>query len=271
MPAKDELDESIKRLERAHSELNRHSTPPSSSSGGGGFTQLHIENLRNQQQRQQNANTNNGRPKNSSSSSSSTTSSSSSSSSAVMHPNSNDESTKSSNQETKKTTSVIRSKGGFSIPLNASYCINPIPINCLPRHQYIYQQQQQQQQPQPNVVYYNYNHQSNHQSPSNRNSDHLFKDFDEIKAEESLLFQKKNFDLEEENSCLKEVNMRLRFAQVKNVCVNVVDAATAASAASLTTDNNNNQHGQVYAHLTRLPIHRVNIEIYNFVKDIDFF
>lgn len=165
MPAKEELTESIRRLERAHSELKR----PSISTP----TQDEFEDNRREDL---------------------------------------------TNRSLPKKAPSIRSKG-FSIPLNASYCLNSIPINCL-HHQYIYHR--------PTITYYHptsleetisAGHETNSTSSSRHQSQHLFKDYEEIKAEEEnlLLAQKKSFDLEEENSCLKEVNMRLRFAQVKNV------------------------------------------------------
>lgn len=88
-------------------------------------------------------------------------------------------------------------------------------------------------------------------------SEELFKDYDDIKAEESLLFQKKNFDLDEENSCLKEVNMRLRFAQVKNV----YGGENSVEAGRIKTKESDTNRSIVYpvTNLSRLPIRVWNI------------
>lgn len=113
-----------------------------------------------------------------------------------------------------KKAASIRSKG-FSIPLNASYCINSIPINCV-HHQHIYHAppiQPQAQTTTPPLYHQQQQLDQEHDDDAN--------DADEdVSTVESLHFQKKNFDLEEENSCLKEVNMRLRFAEVRKNYLN---------------------------------------------------
>lgn len=88
----------------------------------------------------------------------------------------------------------IRSKG-FSIPLNASYCPNSLPINCVQEHFLI----------------------NNNQIDDERTMD-IYEDLmanENIQDEDSKL--KEDFDLVEDNSCLKEVNLRLKYAEIKNL------------------------------------------------------
>jgi hypothetical protein len=179
-----------------------------------------------------------------------------------------------------KKAPSIRSKG-FSIPLNASYCLNSIPITCIHHHQHcMMHPQHQQQQHQQNLNNHHLHHHHNEpiltrtsiivatpsvtkqqtlavKSPTTTTTTmsdiELFKDYDEIKAQESLLFQKRHFDLEEENSCLKEVNMRLRFAQVKNVTAN------DTNNSSIINDDENNYNNVTFRHLSIVSNNKVNV------------
>jgi hypothetical protein len=140
----------------------------------------------------------------------------------------------------------IRSKG-FSIPLNASFCLNPMPVNF--RHnrdlssssitatttaeilnltcneenthvdnlysirnklqqQYLYQQHLNKLDLNIENIY------------NNNNLDMTLNESAQMynaACDESILFPINTFDLKEANSCLKEVNLRLKFAQINNI------------------------------------------------------
>lgn len=262
-PKKDELTLSIKRLERAHSELIK--PPVSSVDEMDSTSPKRIQNHQNHSQynfhHHHNIHTNEAENEYEDEAET-----------AIPPPPPPPQT-----RLAKKAPS-IRSKG-FSIPLNASYCLNSIPITCIHHHQHCMHPQHHQQQQNLN------NHHHNEpiltrtsiivatpsvtkqqtlsvKSPTNTttttNDIELFKDYDEIKAQESLLFQKRHFDLEEENSCLKEVNMRLRFAQVKNVANDNNNNNNSSMINDDENNYNNNNNTVTFRHLSIVSNNKVN-------------
>jgi hypothetical protein len=165
-----------------------------------------------------------------------------------------------SNTNVKKQAS-IRSKGGFSIPLNASYCVTnsnfTTPIN--ERRSYatnsnthnnnslvsnseilnskctddlvtqnqssfyaIKNKLQQEYLYQQHLANNNNNNNNNNKRGFTKNvdvdEDATLDDYDDkVNDENCILFPINSFDLKEANSCLKEVNLRLKYAQINNI------------------------------------------------------
>jgi hypothetical protein len=165
--------------------------------------------------------------------------------------------------------SLQRSKGGFSIPLNASYCVNTSKANFTPsserrfcdsrcnnsslasnseilncssccddhnqtnpsfytiknklKQEYLYQQQMKKLDMNIDKIYAskNFNTRNNldtdlNESNYNFNQNKVRSDDNEY-DESSILFPINSFDLKEANSCLKEVNLRLKYAQINSI------------------------------------------------------
>lgn len=162
-----------------------------------------------------------------------------------------------------------RSKGGFSIPLNASYCVNTSKANFTPsserrfydsncnnsslvsnseiincssccddhnqanpsfytiknklKQEYLHQQQMKKLDMNIDKIYAtkNFNTTNNldttlNESNNNFNQNKARSDDNEY-DESSILFPINSFDLKEANSCLKEVNLRLKYAQINSI------------------------------------------------------
>ena len=157
-----------------------------------------------------------------------------------------------SNANVKKQAS-IRSKGGFSIPLNASYCVTnsnfTTPINerrgsyapnnsnglvsnseilnlkCTddlvtqnPSSFYAIKNKLQQEYLYQQHLINNKNNKRSFTKKADVDEDVTMHDYDDKENDENcILFPINSFDLKEANSCLKEVNLRLKYAQINNI------------------------------------------------------
>ena len=107
----------------------------------------------------------------------------------------------------------IRSRG-FSIPLNASFCLNPMPVDLL--------QHLSANNTLNNINSKDLSFSKNEELSDNNNAINPTKNNNNSnnKNDESdacILFPINSFDLKEGNSCLKEVNLRLKFAEIKHL------------------------------------------------------
>ncbi len=157
-----------------------------------------------------------------------------------------------SNANVKKQAS-IRSKGGFSIPLNASYCVTnsnyATPINerrgsyapnnsnglvsnseilnlkCTddlvtqnPNSFYAIKNKLQQEYLYQQHLTNNKNNRRSSTKKADVDEDVTMHNYEDKENDENcILFPINSFDLKEANSCLKEVNLRLKYAQINNI------------------------------------------------------
>jgi len=125
----------------------------------------------------------------------------------------------------KKTS--IQSKG-FSIPLNASFCLNPIPINCLNQYSISSNLElnksktclcSQQKEVITNKNDLNLNNNKMIEPIDNIDNDNNNVELVNNNNEEfddSVFFKPASFDLDTEGSCLKELNQRFRLNNDNN-------------------------------------------------------
>jgi hypothetical protein len=117
----------------------------------------------------------------------------------------------------KKTS--IQSKG-FSIPLNASFCLNPIPINCL--NHYSISSNLELNKSKTCLCSQQKELITNSNDLNNKMIEPIIDNIDNVELvnneefDDSVFFKPASFDLDTEGSCLKELNQRFRLNNDNN-------------------------------------------------------